>query len=56
MGYGSRALELLADYYQGRIPNISEDEGESHVLRNTAVRCVSARNTTKTMFPCQEII
>lgn len=40
MGYGSRALELLADYYQGRIPNISEDEGESQGLRNTAVRCV----------------
>jgi N-acetyltransferase 10 len=40
MGYGARALELLADYYQGRIPSLAEhdsedgedgeDEGEGH--------------------------
>jgi N-acetyltransferase 10 len=28
MGYGARALELLADYYQGRIPSLAEHDSE----------------------------
>ena len=28
MGYGSRALELLEKYYQGKIPNLTEEEDE----------------------------
>ena len=30
MGYGRRALELLADYYQGNIPSLSEDDGQQY--------------------------
>lgn len=26
MGYGSRALELLQDYYEGKIQSIAEEE------------------------------
>ena len=26
MGYGGRALQLLKDYYEGRIPNLAETE------------------------------
>lgn len=28
MGYGSRALELLRDYYEGRTTSLGEEEGE----------------------------
>ena len=27
MGYGSRALQLLLDYFEGRLPNLEEGEG-----------------------------
>ena len=29
MGYGSRALELLTQYYEGQIPNLSEADTAS---------------------------
>lgn len=29
MGYGSRALQLLKQYYEMKIPNINEDAEES---------------------------
>lgn len=31
MGYGSRALELLRQYYEFKIPNLNEDESEEAV-------------------------
>lgn len=30
MGYGSRAMELLMDYYQGKFTNLSEDDAKPH--------------------------
>ena len=29
MGYGSRALELLVDFYEGKFANLSEDVSDS---------------------------
>ena len=29
MGYGSRALEILQQYYEGKIPNLSETESQT---------------------------
>lgn len=34
MGYGSRALQLLLDYFEGRLPNLGE--GEDHRLEPEA--------------------
>lgn len=28
MGYGSQALQLLVDYYEGKFPNLNEDTNE----------------------------
>lgn len=28
MGYGARTLQLLAEYYQGQVPNLSEDDDD----------------------------
>lgn len=30
MGYGSRALELLQEYYEGNITNLNEESTETH--------------------------
>ena len=40
MGYGSRALELLASYYQGDITNLSEVEDEEDI-RQDAIESAS---------------
>ena len=29
MGYGSRAMEMLQQYYEGKIPNLSETESQA---------------------------
>ncbi|KAL2117460.1 hypothetical protein VTJ04DRAFT_7120 [Mycothermus thermophilus] len=34
MGYGSRALQLLIDYYEGRFANLSEDDSADAVPRS----------------------
>ncbi|KAF5689494.1 tRNA(Met) cytidine acetyltransferase [Fusarium circinatum] len=40
MGYGSKALELLVDYYEGRFANLSEDEDQ--VMEETMTRVTDA--------------
>ena len=45
MGYGSHALKLLSDYYEGRIPSLSESEMEVGIekeLESTEVSCVKS--------------
>lgn len=40
MGYGSKALELLVNYYEGKFANLSEDEDQS--LDDTVQRATNA--------------
>ncbi|KAF4453484.1 tRNA(Met) cytidine acetyltransferase [Fusarium austroafricanum] len=40
MGYGTKALELLVDYYEGRFANLSEDEDQ--VMEETLTRVTDA--------------
>ncbi|KAM0556707.1 hypothetical protein ACHAPJ_005766 [Fusarium lateritium] len=40
MGYGTKALELLTDYYEGRFANLSEDEDQ--VMEETMTRVTDA--------------
>lgn len=44
MGYGSKALELLVDYYEGRFANLSEEEDQ--VMQDTARRLTDAELST----------
>lgn len=40
MGYGTKALELLTDYYEGRFANLSEDEDQ--IMEETVTRATDA--------------
>ncbi|KAF5013605.1 hypothetical protein FDECE_410 [Fusarium decemcellulare] len=40
MGYGTKALELLTDYYEGRFANLSEDEDQA--MTDTMTRVTDA--------------
>ena len=37
MGYGSRTLQLLLDYYEGKFPSLNEDTEEAPVQLDTEV-------------------
>ena len=41
MGYGSRALELVLEYYEGRISDLSESEVEMETVRTVDLSQVS---------------
>ena len=45
MGYGSRALRLLADYYGGRVPCLREEEEEGEGV--TSVEHTEVRPTAE---------
>ena len=40
MGYGSRTLQLLLDYYEGKFPSLNEDNKEAPVQLDTEVVCI----------------
>lgn len=48
MGYGSKALELLVDYYEGKFANLSEDA--AMVEAHTAPRITEEELTNATLF------
>lgn len=48
MGYGTKALELLVNYYEGRLANISEDEDV--IAEERAVRATDAELAETTLL------
>lgn len=48
MGYGTKALELLVDYYEGRFANLSEDEDQ--VMDETMPRVTDAELANATLL------
>ncbi|KPM40591.1 UPF0202 protein KRE33 [Neonectria ditissima] len=48
MGYGTKALELLVDYYEGRFANLSEDEDV--VMEETITRVTDAELSNATLL------
>ncbi|KAJ4271505.1 N-acetyltransferase 10 [Fusarium torreyae] len=48
MGYGTKALELLTDYYEGRFANLSEDEDQ--VMEETMTRVTDAELATANLL------
>lgn len=51
MGYGSRALQLLEEYYEGRVPCLSESE---QFEKTTKVKSVEVALPTKKLVYAQD--
>ena len=52
MGYGSRALELLQQYYEGKVLSLTEGDTAVPQEAQTVTSEVSAGIQNTTMYPC----